>query len=125
MIELGPGNGTLLVDILTTTKSFKNFHDNINIKLIEKNKHFIKKQSSLDYFTYSINNSSCIKSHLGFFTEIVSLKSLKKIPNSVEQHYLENVTEYIYEEKKVENKAPITKVKIDNISIDKKQNTKR
>tara|TARA_Y100001970_G_C14218833_1_gene851322 strand:- start:518 stop:1573 length:1056 start_codon:yes stop_codon:yes gene_type:complete len=44
LIELGPGNGTLLVDILTTTKSFKNFHDNINIKLIEKNKHFIKKQ---------------------------------------------------------------------------------
>ncbi len=29
------------------------------------------------------------------------------------------------EEKKVENKAPITKVKIDNISIDKKQNTKK
>ena len=29
------------------------------------------------------------------------------------------------EEKKVKNKAPITKVKIDNISIDKKQNTKK
>ena len=35
-------------------------------------------------------------------------------------------TEFTYNiEKKVENKAPITKVKIDNISINKKQNTKK
>ena len=46
LIELGPGNATLLVDILSITKSFPNFHDNINIKLIEKNKYFIEKQKN-------------------------------------------------------------------------------
>ena len=36
-IELGPGNGTLLIDILNTTKKFLNFHDSLNIYLLEKN----------------------------------------------------------------------------------------
>ena len=37
LIELGPGNGILLNDILRITKSFPNFHNCINLHLIEKN----------------------------------------------------------------------------------------
>jgi len=44
LIELGPGNGTLLIDILRVTKTLFNFHDFLNIHLIDKNKHLINKQ---------------------------------------------------------------------------------
>ena len=44
LIELGPGNGTLLNDILTVTKNFKDFENSISIKLIEKNKNLREKQ---------------------------------------------------------------------------------
>ena len=44
LIELGPGNGTLLIDILRITKPLVNFHNFLNIHLIEKNKYLINKQ---------------------------------------------------------------------------------
>ncbi len=44
LIELGPGNGTLLIDILRITKPLVNFHNFFNIHLIEKNKYLINKQ---------------------------------------------------------------------------------
>ena len=44
LIELGPGNGTLLNDILRVTKPLVNFHNFLNIHLIEKNKYLINKQ---------------------------------------------------------------------------------
>ena len=44
IIELGPGKGTLLLDILNITKNFTKFHQNLNITLIEKNKKLIKIQ---------------------------------------------------------------------------------
>ncbi len=44
LIELGPGNGTLISDILNITKSYKKFHKNISIKLVEKNKFLRKNQ---------------------------------------------------------------------------------
>lgn len=44
LIELGPGNGTLLIDILRITKNFADFHNFLNIHLIEKNKYLINKQ---------------------------------------------------------------------------------
>ena len=44
LIELGPGNGTLLIDILRITKTLAKFHHYLNIHLIEKNKYLIKKQ---------------------------------------------------------------------------------
>lgn len=52
-----------------------------------------------DYMSYSIDGKKCcMKSHIGIFSEIVSLNSLKKvIVETKEKHFLENVTEYIYE----------------------------
>ena len=44
LIELGPGKGTLISDILRITKSFASFNDKINIKLIEINDHLKKLQ---------------------------------------------------------------------------------
>ena len=44
LIELGPGNGTLLLDILRITREFPNFHSSMNINLIELNSTLIKIQ---------------------------------------------------------------------------------
>ncbi len=44
LIELGPGNGTLLIDILRITKHLSNFFDCLNIHLIEKNVCLVEKQ---------------------------------------------------------------------------------
>jgi len=46
LIELGPGNGTLIVDILSTATVNKNFLNSINLTLIEKNKALIIKQKN-------------------------------------------------------------------------------
>lgn len=47
LIELGPGNGTLILDILRITKKFINFNQSLKIHLIEKNKNLKKKQKEL------------------------------------------------------------------------------
>ena len=44
LIELGPGKGTLINDLLRITKSFKLFHNSMNIELIEINPYLKKIQ---------------------------------------------------------------------------------
>ena len=44
LLELGPGKGTLLLDILRITKKFDNFNKDLKIELVEKNYNLIKKQ---------------------------------------------------------------------------------
>ncbi len=44
LIELGPGNGTLVEDILRINRSFKNFNKNLNLKLLEVDKELIRIQ---------------------------------------------------------------------------------
>ena len=44
LIELGPGKGTLLIDILNITQTFSKFQKSLNIKLIETNDDLIKEQ---------------------------------------------------------------------------------
>ena len=52
-----------------------------------------------DYMTYTIDGiKPSIQSHIGIFTEIVKLESLKKIKNKTDQQlYIEHVTNYIYQ----------------------------
>jgi spore coat polysaccharide biosynthesis protein SpsF len=52
----------------------------------------------IDYISYKINGIPSIKSHLGFFAEVVSLDALIKVLKSTsEVKYLEHVTNFIYE----------------------------
>jgi spore coat polysaccharide biosynthesis protein SpsF len=52
-----------------------------------------------DYSSYTIDGSKCcMKSHIGIFTEIVSLNALENVAKqTTKKNFLENVTEYIYE----------------------------
>ena len=63
-IELGPGKGTLLIDILRITKSFTNFHNKMDIHLIEKNNHLriIQKNN----FSFNNFNKINIRWHENF-----------------------------------------------------------
>lgn len=58
-------------------------------------------ENDFNYISYSIkDNKCCMKFNIGIFSEIVELESLKKIKeNTTEYNYLENVTNYIYENK--------------------------
>ena len=57
LIELGPGNGTLLIDIMNIAKRFKDFNSALSIKLIEKNINLIKKQkNNFSKFNLNIDN---------------------------------------------------------------------
>ena len=47
LIELGPGKGTLLTDILRINKNFTSFLNSINLNLIEINKKLIKLQKKI------------------------------------------------------------------------------
>ena len=44
LIELGPGRGTLMKDLLRSTKNISNFHHNINIYLVEINESLQQEQ---------------------------------------------------------------------------------
>ena len=44
LVELGPGRGTLLIDIINITKYVSKFTKSVNINLIEKNPNLIKEQ---------------------------------------------------------------------------------
>ncbi len=47
LVELGPGNGTMMHDILRTAKQFKNFYSNIKeVALIETSPYLVNKQKS-------------------------------------------------------------------------------
>ncbi len=57
----------------------------------------IKMDDETDYLSYKINNIPAIKTHFGFFSEVVCLKTLKDIASRTQEKlYREHVTNYIY-----------------------------
>ena len=46
LVELGPGDGSLCIDLIRTFKNFKNFYDSVEINLLEKSNKLIKIQKS-------------------------------------------------------------------------------
>ena len=70
LIELGPGKGTLISDIMRVTKKYLDFNKSLNIFLIEKNKNLINQQKKL---LININNIN---------KKIVWLDRLKFINNN-------------------------------------------
>ena len=67
---------------------------------------------SMDYLSFRIKNVPSIKTHFGIFTEIVSLKCLKRVYELTNNTiYFEHVTNYIYTNEDIFN---IKWVKADN-----------
>ena len=46
LYELGPGNGSLIFDIINITKKFKKFNESLKLYLVEKNNKLIQNQKS-------------------------------------------------------------------------------
>ena len=57
LIELGPGNGTLFMDIAKVLENFPNFFNKAKISFIEKNKTLIKSQKKNIYQKYNFQIS--------------------------------------------------------------------
>lgn len=56
-----------------------------------------RKYLNMDYLSYSVNGVPAIKTHYGFFSEVVALQALRKIEQqTAEKLYREHVTNYIY-----------------------------
>ena len=55
-----------------------------------------------DYISFDINGNVSIKTHFGFWAELVSLKALKKITQLTDEDiYLEHVTNFIYSNRNI------------------------
>ena len=67
LIELGPGKGTLLKDILNITKTFSKFQKSLNIKLIETNDDLIKQQK------YNLKNNVLHTKNIKWIKDLTDL----------------------------------------------------
>lgn len=68
----------------------------IDLGLLED---LINQYNNEDYFSYLVNGIPAIKTHYGFFAEIVSLQSLKLIHNEGKINCAEHVTNCVYTDK--------------------------
>ena len=95
-VELGPGKGTLLLDIIKITKSFDAFNKAINIKLIEKNKKLIDVQkNNFSKFNININQISWLHDFKNFNKDpviVIANEFLDCFP--IRQFYKKNYMNY-------------------------------
>ncbi|MGY0408302.1 MAG: cytidylyltransferase domain-containing protein [Polaribacter sp.] len=79
----------------------------IDVKLILE---LLKNYNGEDYLSFKINNTPSILTHFGFFSEIVSLKALKKISEKGNLNCKEHVTNCIYMNKNEFNVQFLNKI---------------
>jgi len=79
LIELGPGNGTMMKDMLRATKHVPQFHEAMTISLVEINKNFILRQK--DQITHhSVEWFSCYEDIPSGFSIIVANEFFDALP---------------------------------------------
>ena len=139
-IELGPGKGTLLIDILRITKSFTNFHNKMNVHLIEKNNYLRKIQKNnfkLNNFhkiniqwqeNFLINNKNPLIIIANEFFDCFPIRQFKKINekwNELKVNYNHEDKKFFLENSKIFNKKMLEKLSsyrsIDNVEISEKR----
>ena len=62
LAELGPGNGTLLADILRATKSVPTFHSSIDLPLIEASPEMMEK---INAFSFAVHDENGVERDTG------------------------------------------------------------
>ena len=120
LVELGPGRGTLMKDILNISSKFPKYLSSINLKLIEVNNKLIKDQKSI------------LKKKINKLKNITWSNKLKNIPNNktvfianeffdcfpIKQTYKinKNYFERVIRFNKTTNKLVLDKIKINDKS---------
>jgi NADH dehydrogenase [ubiquinone] 1 alpha subcomplex assembly factor 7 len=98
LIEIGPGRGTLMADLLRGTKHIPLFHDAMNIHLIETSPILIKKQQGLlhDYNVRWHKNLNNLRSDeinifiANEFFDALPIRQFKKTKIGWSEHYVYN-----------------------------------
>jgi spore coat polysaccharide biosynthesis protein SpsF len=69
----------------------------IDVERINRLIHFFKEKKKIEYASYQVNNSPSIKTHFGFWVEIVTIGALKRVDKYTNDIlYHEHVTNFIY-----------------------------
>ena len=123
LVELGPGKGTLLIDILKITEKFEDFNKFLNINLIEKNTRLIEKQkSNLINLNIDIDKIKWTKDFKQNFKEpliIIANEFFDCFP--IQQFYKKNDTWY---QKMVKYNSNIKVFSFIDIKVDNKKTLK-
>ena len=122
--ELGPGKGTLLIDLLNITKKFNEFQKSINIYLIEKNIKLIEVQkTNILNFNYNPKKISWLKnfSKKNEYPNIIFANEFFDC-FPVKQFFKKNKTWY---EKMIEIKYNESSIKFKDVIINDKKTLKK
>lgn len=114
LVELGPGNGTLMKDLLRATKHIDKFHEGLNIKLIEQSISLQKKQQqNLEGYEIKwLNKLSEIKNNLpsiyiaNEFFDCLPVRQFKKLGTQFFEVLINRELQFI--EQQVDNQQLIS-----------------
>ena len=90
-------------DYFNVSKMIRVCADNpfLDVKELQRLVDISSSEKDIDYMSFQVNTLPSIKTHFGFWTELVTLDALKKVKNSTnDMFYHEHVTNYIYENPK-------------------------
>jgi SAM-dependent MidA family methyltransferase len=115
LVELGPGQGLLMRDLLKVVKLVPDFYNSLTIELIEINPHFIKKQQdNLKFANITINHHSSVEQVASLPTIIIANEFFDAMPI---KQYLKS-KDLWYESIFIIDPAD-SKIKFDKIAVNK------